>query len=219
LKTGVFSKVKKTLQKMTFTPDSDDNNNHNLALMNVPALMGRRDAAYDRTIELLEQNIFSHREEERIIIYDGIMDLLKVAIDNTKSILTPSDEKETIGAMLQYLNVLNDSVLSASVLAKHELILFEDERDISSFIGKKVQSQFRSADKIFSNSEMNIFHSIAELIEIAMPAIKRYRQFRKRTFSKTNLDRYNKAFKEFYTVYQATGILGTITVKGKISRK
>lgn len=199
---------------MTFAPVADDIND-NLALMNVPALMGRRDAAYDRAVELLEQNIFSYSEEERIIIYDGIMALLKVAIDNTKAILMPSTKKDNMGAMLQYLNLLNDSVLSASVLAKHELILFEDERDISSFIGKKVQSQFRSTDKIFSNSEMNIFHSISELIEIASPAVKKYRQFRKRSFSKTNLDRYNKSFKEFYTLYQATGILGTITVKGK----
>ena len=78
---------------MTFTPDGDDSHRHNLSLMNIHALMGRRDAAYDRAIELLEQNVFSHTEEERVIIYDGIMSLMEVAIENTKSILTPSNGK------------------------------------------------------------------------------------------------------------------------------
>ena len=203
----MLSTVKKTLQKMTLTPDDNQASEHDLATMNVPPLMARRDAAYDRAIELLEQNMFSHTEEERRVIYEGVIELLNVSIDNTKAIINPTKTKDTFGAMLQYLILLNDTVRSANVLVKHELIMLREERDISNFIGKKAQSQFRAADKIFSNSEMNIFHSITELIDIAAPAIKKYRSFRLRTFGKNNLDRYNKALNEFKLLYRKTGVI------------
>lgn len=192
---------------MTFIPEDSHQSEHNLAMMNVPALMARRDAAYDRAVELLEQNIFSHSEEERRIVYEGVLELLNVCIENTKAIINPAKNKDTLGAMLQYLVLLNDTVRSANVLVKHELIMLREERDISMFIGKKAQSQFRAADKIFSNSEMNIFHSITELIDIAASAIKRYRAVRLRAFDKSNLDRYKKALTEFNLLYRKTGVI------------
>ncbi len=217
MKTDVLSKVKRTFQKITFFNSEEDVLSNDLALMNIPALMGRRDAAYDRAIELLEQDIFIHYEDERQIIYETIMELFEVCIENTKAIIIPSKEKDTIGTVLQYLILLNDTIVSASALVKHEMMLSEDVTSISSFIGKKIQSQFRAEDEIFSASEMNILHSGRDLVEIAAPAIKKYRQARKRAFSKGSLDRYNKSFKEFFTVYQKSGIISA-TIKARRSQ-
>jgi hypothetical protein len=165
--------------------------------------MARRDTAYDTAVQLIKEHLFTYSEEGRSGIYEDILRLLDTAIESTRLIAPANREtsKDNSGAVFQYLVVLKDTVKAAATLVKHELVLFEDENTLTEFIGAGITTQFRSADEIFSNSEMNIYHCISELVECAEPTIEKYREYWKKSFSRNNLERYNKSFAEFENVY------------------
>jgi len=90
-------------------------------------------------------------------------------------------------------------------LLKHELIIFQEERSLSHFIGDKISSQLHSTDEIFSSSEVNIFHCIQDFIDLAEPAVKRYRDRCRNSLSKHDSERYQRAFHEFRKLYHSSG--------------
>jgi len=200
---GVLDRFKKTFHKMTFRGDEHIIPRDYLVVMNIAPYMARRDTAYDRAVYLLRECLFSYSEEGRNDIYSSVLKLLGICIETTRLIVSPTkdgrDEKGT--AILQYLLLLNDTILAASAMVRHEMALFEDEDTLSGFIGKDISKQFRSTDEIFNNSEMNIYHCISELVDMSEPTMVKYREFMKKTFSKSNLNRYVKAFAEYQTLY------------------
>jgi len=207
---GVLDKVKRTFLRMTSPFDPDITKLDPLVTMNNPPMMARRDAAYDRAAKLLRDNIFSKTEPERDAIYADIMKLLDVAMENTKLILAPAKKGQKAPEqepMFDYLKLLRDTVSAAKTLVSHEILLSAGEKEMSTFLGAQVIEMFHGADDIFSDSEMNIYHCVIELLDTAEPAILRYREHRKRAFDKSDLDRYNKAFGEFETLYGKFGIL------------
>lgn len=212
---NVFEKVKKTFQKITFTTENQIVTGDYLIIMNIPPIMGRRDAAYDRAIYLLRECLFSYPEEGRNDIYSSVIKLLNISIESTKLIVnavksTKNYEGESI---MQYLTLLFDTVTAASSMVKHEITLFKDEHTISDFIGRDLAKQFRSTDEIFSNSEMNIYHCINELVDIAEPTIQKYREYMKKSFSNNNLNRYMKSNSEYQAFYKTFGAQEKETAK------
>ena len=205
---GVFDKVKKTFMRMASPFDSDTAKLDPLVSMNYPPMMARRDAAYDRAVKLLRDNIFSRSESERNELYASILMLLNLAMENTRIILAPSKKGMKVPdrePMLDYLKLLCDTVGTANTLVSHELMLSANERQMGAFLGAQIVQQFHSTDDIFSDSEMNIYHCVIELIDSAEPALMRYREHRKRAFEKADLDRYTKALAEFEIVYSKVG--------------
>ncbi len=175
-----------------------------LVLMNIPPLMGRRDAAYDRAEQLLSDNLFAHRDQERKEIYLKAVSMLEIAIRDTDAIVTAlyHDDKgfkET--KFLRYLAVLKNTVQAANDLVEHELSLFKEEDMLSEFIGNDITGQLRKTDEIFGESEMSIAQCVSELQSISRSQITRYREYSKKSFSRHNLERYNKAFNEFSKIY------------------
>jgi hypothetical protein len=207
---GVFDKVKRSFLRMASPFDAGGAKLDHLVSMNYPPMMARRDAAYDRASKILHDNIFSHTEPERLFLYSAIIKLLDDAMDNTRIILAPvkrglkTPDREPL---LDYLKLLRDTVSAACTLVSHELLLSENEREMGAFLGSQILEQFHASDEIFSDSEMNIYHCVIELIDSAEPAIMRYREHRKRAFDKGDLDRYSKAFSEFETLYSKSGLL------------
>ena len=173
--------------------------NH-LTGMNTPALTARHDAAYDQAVNLFIDNLFSYTDEQRSHIYKHILNLLETAIQSKKSIFATSDS--IAGPIVQYLMLLKDTIQAAYALVTHEMFLFQEEKQLSNFIGSEISSQFRSTDEIFANSELNICHSTNELIEMAEPAIHRHRESIIKTFQQEDLLRYEKAFSEISELYK-----------------
>ena len=207
---GVLDKVKRTFMRMTSPFDADLSKLDPLVTMNYSPMMARRDVSYDRASRLLRNNIFARTEIERYELYSAILMLLDVSMENTRIILSPTKRGKKAPdrePMFDYLKLLRDTVGAARTLVSHELMLSANEREMGAFLGAQVIQQFHSADDIFSDSEMNIYHCVIELIDSAEPAILRYREHRKRAFDKGDLDRYAKAAAEFEVLYAKAGKL------------
>ena len=211
----VFRQVKKTLQKITFSASAQEGKEKDpLITMNFPAYLAKRNAAYDRVIHLLRGQIFSLTEEKRNDLYYEVIKLVAITIDCTHyiaSVLGPQNKfgKNEMGPIQEFLLLLHETVSAAHGLVKHELLLFKDEKMLSDFIGYDISQQFQSIDEIFSSSEMNVYQSIQELIDLAEPSIRRHRDNQKKTLSKNDLNRYNKSLAEFTTLYAKSGKLDT----------
>ena len=199
----VLAKVKKTIRQMAPTRTRRQSADY-LVLMNIPPLMGRRDAAYDRAEQLLGNNFFANRDQERKEIYLKAVSMLEIAICDTEAIVTAlyQDDKgfkET--KFLRYLAVLKNTVQAANDLVEHELSLFKEEDMLSEFIGNDITGQLRKTDEIFGESEMSIAQCVSELQTISRSQITRYREYSKKSFSRHNLERYSKSFNEFSRIY------------------
>jgi hypothetical protein len=169
--------------------------------MNEPAIMGRRDAAYDRAIALLSQNMFSKSEAERVSIYKEINYLIEITIENSEQILAARQDSKNLISILQYFYFLHESVSTAIMLVQQESMITDNKEGLSNFLGKQAQLQLRNIDEEFSKTEMIIFNSIQELIATAKKTIQKFRQYRKRYFTKSQYERYQKSFKEFTKLY------------------
>lgn len=173
-----------------------------LSHLNVPALTGRVDAAYDQSVSIFSNNVFSKNQEERKNIYKATLKLLNIAIEARHSLsFYPSHYENKKDPLGQYLLLLKDTIQAAYALITHEMIIFQEEKQLSSFIGGGISSQLKSADEIFTNSELSICQSTTELIKKAAPAINRYRDRILKDFNQDELARYKKSFNEFISIY------------------
>ena len=201
----VIETVKKTFRKMAFS-SSDINKKSYLVMMNIPAQMARRDAAYDMAVRLIREHLFSYSEEKRCDIYANILKLLGEVVSLTEIItFKKSGEKKRSApeGVYDYFAMLNETVKAASSLVRHELAIYQDEGRLSEILGSDLSTQIRATDEVFSNSEMNIYHCMIELVDIAESTVKKYREYWKKSFSKTNQSRYAKSFSEFESIFNS----------------
>ena len=173
--------------------------------MNEPALTARQYAAYDRAVFLFSNNLFSFSPNQRSKLYDFVLKLLSIAIQARSSLPTRIKNQTEKDSIIQYLLLLKDTIKAAHALVAHEMILFQEEKQLSSFIGPDLSSQIRSTDEIFTNSELNIYHCAKDLIEMAAPSIIRLRERTKKSFNHEDITRFNKTLKEFQKLYDSFG--------------
>ena len=105
-----------------------------------------------------------------------------------------TNNKELKDPITQYLLLLKDTIKAAHSIVAHEIILFREEKQLSSLIGPDLSYQIRSSDEIFANSELNIYHCASDLIEMASHALIRLREKNKKAFSHEDHLRYKKTF-------------------------
>jgi hypothetical protein len=182
-----------------------ENRKYHLYRMNEPALTARQHAAYDRAVSLFSNNLFSYSANQRSKIYNSVLKLLDIAIQARNSLPIKTKDQTDKDSITQYLLLLKDTIKAAHALVAHEMILFREEKQLSSFIGPDLSSQIRSTDEVFTNSELNIYHCANDLIEMASPSINRLRERTKKTFSHEDIIRFNKTLKEFQNLYSTFG--------------
>ncbi len=183
--------------------NAPNNSKERLISMNAPVLLGRHYAAYDRAITLLQDNIFAKSENKRSEIYNTVFNLLEISIQSHKAIPTMLKKRDGKDPILQYLLLLSDTVKAAHALVTHEMILFNEEKNLSNFLGNEITAQFHSTDEIFSNSELNILHCTTELITLSRPSLSRHREKIIKSFCSEDLIRFNKSFCEYTSLYSS----------------
>ncbi|HCE43610.1 MAG TPA: hypothetical protein DET40_08680 [Lentisphaeria bacterium] len=203
---GVFKTVTRTLRKITFgAPTERVITEDCLVMMNVPSLMARRDSAYEWAACLLK-NLLNLPREKRLELYNSVIDLLEASVDSGESIILIEQKsgKDALDFMNRYLVMLRDIVKAASALVNYETVFISSEikKEGGSLLS---ESETRTVNENFRNSELSIFKSIINLIEINEPSIRTYREAHLKNISKESLLRYNKTYQEFEKIYKEYG--------------
>jgi hypothetical protein len=172
-----------------------------LVVMNIPAYSARRDAAYDLVASLLVPEIMTFEKERRSKVYQSALKLLGEAMEATHAIAGGMVPEGAVDPYEQYLILLVDTIQASSSMLNHELMLQAEEKDLRYFIGGEFASQAKLTDQIFTQSESDIFKCVCSLMKAAESAIRQFRDKGLRKFGEEDRERYDRAFKEFHSVY------------------
>ncbi|MDR0932929.1 MAG: hypothetical protein LBM70_07930 [Victivallales bacterium] len=204
----LLNRVKRTweLIRPVSTPHRVLRNADPLIKINLPPLLGRRDAAYDQASRLVEnQELFAHDEAYRQTHYETIAGLFAIAADDTKSILmmlsspdTASREKgfyELILLLQNIVEVLRDfTKLGGTVLP--------DENPTLKHFGIVLSDTERvRGEQIVSEIEISTVNQLRLYCARSLPKITRYREYTAKSFSKPYASRYQKAYDLYSKVF------------------
>ena len=203
-----FNRVKKTFEKIVSPTAQNAGQSDFLVKMNLPPLMGRRDAAYDRAGELIAEDLFSRDEEFRGRSYRQLLVLFDSAIRDTRSILITLSSPDTESRehqLLTLLTALRSAAESLTRLISDQHGLLSGSPASSSLLYKSQQpEQFDRDERLLNECEINLVHRIRRHFSYANAKIVRYREYTGKSFSKAYADRYRRAFEEYSRYYRAS---------------
>lgn len=200
--TQIFQKIKKTInilslgkaERRNLPPDS-------LALINAPALLGKRDALYEKAVNLISSDLFALPVSERSAKYESAFVSLLSGIETNSQIFFYDDlknkEEHIEHPLDHYMLLLADTVQAALTLCNHQIIFKLDREKIKTILGKNGLEELKKEDDIFAESEKKICECIATLVSKAQTAIKAHQNDLKKSMSKEDESRYKKAYSQY----------------------
>lgn len=176
-----------------------------LIKMNLPPLMGRRDAAYDRAREFINHDIFMLNTPRRHSIYEAVSYLLKSASDDTKAMLntiSSPDTEQRENKMLLLLKMLFNIAQALINFTGLESELFHDEKSPYRHLNiTPNENDLVRNEKLLNETEISIAKQMCNYFEMAQVQVNRYRSYTSKSFSKSNAERYSKAYDAYFKLY------------------
>ena len=168
-----------------------------LTKVNLPSMMGRRDAAYDMAFKLSRMDIFSKDESTQSKICLNMMGILDLCIQDTNAIINILSNPDTVSREEQYLflqqNLRNFLGIWARMIRAREYM--QKSSNISA-LPKGADSLLRE-ENMLENFEIPLVNRIKFIFEDAQSRVLRYRGYMTKSFSKPYAERYNKSFTEY----------------------
>jgi len=169
---------------------------HTLIEMNISVFTARRYAAHERVVEVLRREMLASSKELRSELYALCVRLLGEAIESTQRSQLLADSP-----VLHYLNLLRNTIAASQALVRHEMTLVRESEEFSRMLNEYVVNQLRTANNVFSDSEMNILDCIEDLLKFGEPILSQDTQARLQRFSDDDKRRYELALKEYRAHY------------------
>ncbi|MBR1965798.1 MAG: hypothetical protein IKA22_04235 [Lentisphaeria bacterium] len=164
-----------------------------LTKVNLPSVMGRRDAAYDAAYNLAQIDIFSQSEAVQSNICLNMMGILDLAIQDTNAIINILSSPDTVSREEQYLflqqNIRNFLGIWARMIKAKEYMQ-------SSTNTKGLDPLIRE-ENMLENFEISLVNRIKFIFQDNAKRVHRYRGYMTKSFSKPYAERYNKSFAEY----------------------
>lgn len=162
-----------------------------LTKVNLPSMMGRRDAAYDAAFKLSRMDIFSKDENAQSKICLNMMGILDLCIQDTNAIINILSSPDTVSREEQYLflqqNIRNLLGIWARMIRAKEYMQSGTQKD----------DPLRREEKMLENFEISLVNRIKFIFEDAQSRVLRYRGYMTKSFSKPYAERYEKSFTEY----------------------
>ena len=178
-----------------------------LVKMNLPPLMGRRDAAYDRVAELLNLDLFAADQERRLEFYEVSAELMRRAGADTRSLLVMISSRDTAVRernMLGYLTMVENSVkVLQSFIELENRAIRNDNPNLHEFIESDSRVELVRNEQMLTETEITLVNQLRAILERSGPKLMRYRGYAIKNFSRENAERYNNAYRTYSEVYAA----------------
>ncbi len=178
-----------------------------LLKMNLPSLIGRRDAAAEAMNKIMQLDLFSFKPAERIKIYHTEVTLLSSIKKDTYTILsmlTSPDTSSRERRMLKFWTLLFDSAFCLETLAAADERLSQDpETATDGFISSSKLSKIPAFSGL-NETEIRLSNRLRELFDAGAARLTRYREYAVKSFSKAYSERYFKAYNEYLELYSSS---------------
>lgn len=167
---------------------------------NVPPLLARADAAADTVFALLKRDlIVSMPDTERNAVYCFARKLTAEAENCAGEAMqnaAADKRKLDVAAFLEYMEFLELHLDILIALTKAQTLV--ETRSKSSLL----TSVFQRQDLLCSAGELSILPFLQESVSSLSTAFEKNREQYKKNFSKTDSERYARAYDSFIAVYQ-----------------
>ena len=177
--------------------------------MNLPALMGRRDAAYDQAAGMLTGDLFAAGGELRRRSYRHIGTLLRCAAEDTNAILALLSSPDTAvreRKLLAFFNMLAKTVTALEWFIELESTVFSDgDEQLRDFKAVQTGAELARGERMVAETEQDIVNQLRNFFERTQPRVMHYRGYARKSFSPDNAARYERSLKFHSEVYGAAG--------------
>ena len=180
-----------------------------LGKMNLPPLMGRRDAAYDEASRMLTDDLFASGEELRRDSYKRIGGLLRCAATDTTAILSLLSSPDTAvreRKLLAFFSMLAKTVAALEWFVELESSVFRDGDDaLRDFKSVQTGAELARGERMVAETEQDIVNQLRNFFERTQPRVMHYRGYARKNFSPDNACRYERSFLFYLKVYHDGG--------------
>ena len=165
--------------------------------MNLAAFTARRDAAIDRVLSVLRREMIASNKEKRADLYTMCIALLDEA-----TLATQRSQAEQETRLLHCLHLLRDTLAASLALVHHELTMTAEAEQFSKLLGPEILAELRTANDVFSSSEMSILDCIDDLLKVTVPIREQDTVERQKTFSEDDRRRFQLTAREYRKHYR-----------------
>ena len=173
-----------------------------LGKMNLPPLMGRRDAAYDEAAKMLTCDLFASGEEQRRHSYRRIGALLRCAEEDTSAIIALLSSPDTLvreRKLLAFFSMLAKTVAALEWFVELESSVFsEGDEQLRDFKAVQTGAELARGERMVAETEQDIVNQLRNFFERTQPRVMHYRGYARKSFSPDNAARYQRSL-DFYT--------------------
>lgn len=182
-----------------------------LVKMNIPPLLGRRDAACEFLREMLKHDLKELPLKNRLASYRNMLEVLEYAIIDTERVKMTLASAETAGRenrLYAFLVIMRDLLSSAFAMAEANVSFSEEAPDLAYFLGKSGRmSRYAASGR---DAEMRSLNLALDLSVAASAKFEVYCDYNRKSFSSANSERYNEAFElysqRFRKIFQEVSI-------------
>ncbi len=171
-----------------------------LVKMNLPPLLGRRDAVYERFTQQFSLQLLEQEPHQRFESYRGLLELLNSAVRDTDAVVVTLSNADTSlreRRLLNYFELLAETLTAAAQLVCFENRMLTREESLDGFLAGDRTGKLKRRVNVFQDSEKKIVTCVADLIEMAEDSIRRHRDYTRKNFNAHNAARYHRAFADF----------------------
>lgn len=178
-----------------------------LIRMNLPPLLGRRDAAYDCVSRLIADQDFFVRDEVRMQKHYGILvGLLANAAEDTMSILRMLSSPDTSSReqdLYDLIALFRDIVQTLENFTRLGNVVLNEEHSAFKRFGIRFTNAERlRGERLLSEVEIATVNQLRLSCARALPKITRYREYTAKSFSKPYASRYQKAYDAYTGIFR-----------------
>ena len=175
-----------------------------LVKMNLPPMLGRRNAILQQAMQRLQGDLFAFPDIERQEILNSCAAMIDESITATQAILMTLSNADTAAREQQihaFLMMLRDLVEAAAKLSNFGDALAKDNRAMIKFLGKDFDRALNKNQSTFDTCELSLVTCVQQFIMNAEPSILRYREYTVSSFNQHNAKRYQNAFDRTSAIY------------------
>ena len=166
-----------------------------LVKMNIPPLLGRRDAACEFLREILRHELKEQPLKCRLESYKNMLEVLEYAIVDTERVHMTLASAETSGRewrLLSFLLAMRNLLSSACAMAEASSAFTCENPDLGFFLGKSGKlSRYGASGR---DAEMRSLNLALDLSVAASAKFEMYCDYNRKSFSSANSKRYQEAF-------------------------
>lgn len=215
---GVFETVTGTFKKIMFPGQSEIHSGLQLALINNPHWLAKRNAAYEGAVFFIKNRLVYKSSEERQNSYKRIIYLLDIAQKAHTKIsanLSRTQNKIQVDYIGEYFNLLTNLIIAASSLINVDIFLnSKEENSINSFVGSKGSENLNIISVTCMEDEKKLHESVMNLIITVESLIEKEFSLSKKSLEKVDQVRYDEAFAELKGIYKKDIAYPTINRNG-----